>query len=303
MYSNWDLYRVFCVVAELGSLSASAGSLGLSAATVSRRISALEDALGAPLFRKGPDGYQLTQAGDALYPMAMTMLDASLAIERQRPFVGRADRRVRVATGHWFARYILERAPGFLREQPEAKLDIVADVGLRNLGRHEADVAIRNVRPESGRITVRALGEMRYAIYGGADYVQANACAFDERRYQTCQWVDLIGTPRVLATSAWLNERIQGAPIVRCTLSTQVLTAVQSGVGLGLLPRVFGDADRKLVRVSESIELPNGRCWLVVHEDLREFEPVRSFADWLVKTVENDRGVLSPPPERQEMSR
>ena len=61
--TNWDDMRVFLAVARAESLSAAAPLLKMDPATVGRRIARLEDALGAALFVKTPQGYALTDHG------------------------------------------------------------------------------------------------------------------------------------------------------------------------------------------------------------------------------------------------
>ena len=47
---DWDDLRLFLDVARLGGLSAATGTTNLSAATLGRRITALEKQIGEPLF-------------------------------------------------------------------------------------------------------------------------------------------------------------------------------------------------------------------------------------------------------------
>jgi DNA-binding transcriptional LysR family regulator len=61
--TNWDDLRVFLAVARAESLTAAAPALRLDPGTVSRRIARLEEAMGAALFAKSPQGYALTDRG------------------------------------------------------------------------------------------------------------------------------------------------------------------------------------------------------------------------------------------------
>ncbi|MDX1576662.1 MAG: LysR family transcriptional regulator, partial [Kiloniellales bacterium] len=60
---DWDDLRIALAVAETGSLSAAARSLGLSHSTVLRRLSAFEAKIGVRLFERQPRGYAPTAAG------------------------------------------------------------------------------------------------------------------------------------------------------------------------------------------------------------------------------------------------
>ncbi|RDI95110.1 LysR family transcriptional regulator [Meiothermus sp. QL-1] len=61
---------VFCVVAELRSLSRAAEVLNLSQPAVSKTLKALEDAVRQPLYQRTSQGIALTEAGKALLPYA-----------------------------------------------------------------------------------------------------------------------------------------------------------------------------------------------------------------------------------------
>lgn len=63
---NFDDLRFMLAVAETGTTLAAARLLRVSQSTVSRRIVALEEALGIELFDKRRTGYVLTEAGSRL---------------------------------------------------------------------------------------------------------------------------------------------------------------------------------------------------------------------------------------------
>lgn len=79
---------VFCVVAELRSLSRAAEVLHLSQPAVSKTLKALEDAVRQPLYERTPQGITLTEAGKALLPHACavsrSLAQATRFIEEKR---------------------------------------------------------------------------------------------------------------------------------------------------------------------------------------------------------------------------
>src|SRR4029079_403948 len=79
---DWGDVRFFLAAARCGSLGAAARELGVEHTTVSRRLGALEDALGAKLFARTPDGLALTPAGAEVLPLAESIEQAAQAIER-----------------------------------------------------------------------------------------------------------------------------------------------------------------------------------------------------------------------------
>lgn len=75
----WDDVRTFLAIAEEGSLSRAAKRLRVGQPTVSRRLAALEQQLGYPLFKRKAEGAILTRAGQRLLDPARRMADWALA--------------------------------------------------------------------------------------------------------------------------------------------------------------------------------------------------------------------------------
>ena len=80
---EWDDFKYFLAVARGGSLTAAARALKTSAATVGRRVLALEARLGARLFDRGQTGYALTESGEAIRVKAEEIEEAVLSAERE----------------------------------------------------------------------------------------------------------------------------------------------------------------------------------------------------------------------------
>ena len=280
---SWDLYRVFSCVAAEGSLSSASRVLKLSPPTISRRIQQLEEDLGARLFERSQDGYALTQRGVELVPLAEGMAGAAAAIDRKKPgFKETPGGSVRLAAGFWISRFILEHIADFRHHHPDVEIEILTGHKFASLSKHDADLAIRNIRPDSGRMTMRKLGRLTYAVYGSKGYVHSKPEALDGRRFHDCDWVGMPEDMKNLASVQWLYCRLLNPPVVRCTQTVHVLDAVKFGAGLAVLPHFVGDGDPSLVRVSETIRFPERDLWLVIHEDLKKAIPVRTFVDWLV---------------------
>lgn len=70
MDTNLDLYKTFCAVARLGSISAAANELYVSQSAVSQSIKQLESALGGKLFNRSARGVTLTAEGKEVYGYA-----------------------------------------------------------------------------------------------------------------------------------------------------------------------------------------------------------------------------------------
>src|SRR5215471_1809041 len=143
---DWNDLRYFLAVAREGSTLAAGRTLRVSQTTVARRIAALEEALGIPLFDKRQAGYALTPAGEELLPLAArveleALQFADAAGARTRQLTGT----VRLTTEEV---YLIALLAPLLRElhdrHPEILIEVDTSQSVRDLGGGEADVALRS---------------------------------------------------------------------------------------------------------------------------------------------------------------
>lgn len=297
---NWDDLRLFAAIAAEGSLSAAARRLKLSQPTMGRRLQALEARMGAKLLERaggGPGGnYVLTPKGAELLPLVERMVEAGEAIERARPdFAEDATGTVRIASGHLTIRFIARRLPELLDALPGIELELYSSYSIANLSRREADIAIRNRRPEEGRLVMRSLPQYSYAIFGSKEYVAGHPEAAMEARYQHCRWIGFDDTRGRSDSFDWLCARIGRVPEIRCSNASTILNALLAGSGLAVLPCFIGAEEPGLMQLTAPIEdLDRETMWLVVHEDMRNRPRVRLVADRLAALFHRYRHQLQP---------
>src|SRR5438046_7714429 len=78
---DWNDLRYLLAVHRGGSLAGAAKTLGVTKATASRRLAALEEALGTELVLRTPDGLTLTEAGKVALSTAEEMGRLATALE------------------------------------------------------------------------------------------------------------------------------------------------------------------------------------------------------------------------------
>jgi DNA-binding transcriptional LysR family regulator len=165
---EWSDWRVFLAVARQGSTLAAGRSLRLSQSTAARRVTALEEALGVKLFERRAHGYRLTQAGDAVLPLAESLERAALSAEAQARAQSRAQGgTVRITTEEVFAVTLLTP---WLREfhalHPDVRIELDCTRELRDLGAGEADIALRSTAAQQAEGLVgRIVQEDDWALY------------------------------------------------------------------------------------------------------------------------------------------
>ena len=66
-FINYELYRIFYMVASTGSITKAAGELYISQPAVSQSIKQLETQIGGRLFKRTSKGMELTYEGKMIY--------------------------------------------------------------------------------------------------------------------------------------------------------------------------------------------------------------------------------------------
>lgn len=170
---DWDDLRIFLAVARAESLSGAGRGLKCDAATVGRRVGRLEEAMGAQLFVKSPQGYALTEAGARLLPHAERAEQAMAgASEELSGRAGHLTGSVRIGAPDGCANYLLPQVCKAIADaNPGLEIQVVALPRVFNLSKREADMAIAVSPPSAGRLTVQKLTEYHLSLAAHRDYL------------------------------------------------------------------------------------------------------------------------------------
>ena len=174
-----EAVRTFVAVAEAGRFQQAAVDLEVTQQAVSKRVAALERALGARLFVRTPRGVEQTLDGQAFLPHARELLRVA---ERAVASVGAARRPLRVdVIASRSAQSALMR--GFHRAHPGTDLDVMMlfDIGaaLTAVRSGAIDATFRAVaapgRPLPEDIESVRVADEPLQLLVGPDHVLANA--------------------------------------------------------------------------------------------------------------------------------
>lgn len=283
---DWNDLRFFLAVARSGSLTQTSNAMGVSQSTVSRRIGELEGSVGMTLFARHATGYFLTDEGREVLRHAEVVEDAILALERGAAGLDKAPTgTVRLATSENLATdLIIPALPAFRERFPEIFLEIVTSTTTADLGRREADIALRVVRPTRGNLKVRRIGHMTYSVYASRAYLDAHP----ERKGEPLGGRHVIAWDEShahLPSANWLAQTHPGCRIALTTTSLpSQIAAVRAGLGLAVIPD-FLAVDEDLVQVVPSGQLFSNELWLVTHADLVASARVRAVSDFIADHV------------------
>ncbi len=286
---DWNDLRYFLSVADHGSTLAAGRALRVSQTTVARRIAALEEALGMPLFERRQAGYVLTGSGQELLDRARQVAAAAGGFEEASAAIARdSSGSVRITTQEIFANTLL--AP-MLRElhdrHPEILIELDTAQELLELGEGQADIAIRSTAQEPPAGTVgRRLCIDDWTLYCSREYAAAHGVPRNREDLKKHSIIGGGGGKLWVHYEAWLRKLgLEDRVAMHHSTSTGLLSGVRSGFGLGVLPCIVADAEPDLVRCLPPRTDHGREMWLLTHERVRHTPRVRIVIDFLYEKL------------------
>lgn len=294
---DWDDARFFLAAARAGQLSAAARRLGVDHATVGRRISALEAALGARLLERRPTGCVPTRAGERFLDVAERM--ESEWLRAQGEFAEGAVEMtgaVRIGAPDGFGTLFLAPRLGRLADaHPGLTLQLAPLPRAFSLSRREADIAVTLERPQEGRLAARKLVDYTLGFYAAPAYLArfgAPQRLEDLAGHRLVTYVhDLVFTPELIFAADLYGPNQRR---FECASALAQGEAARAGAGVAVLHDYVAAQDRGLVRVLPGICYERS-YWLVTHADARDLMRVRAVADFIVAEVAAARPLFRAP--------
>ena len=288
--ADWDDLRVFLAVARTESLSGAGKALRLDPATVGRRIMKLEDALGARLFVKSPQGYAATEAGLRLMPHAEAAEQAvQAAADDLRGGAGGLSGQVRIGAPDGCANYLLPQVVAAIcDENPGLEVQIVALPRVINLSKREADMVIAVSPPSAGRLTVQRLTDYHLHLAASQAYLERHGTPQRREDLPPHRIVGYIPDMIFDKELDYLAE-IGVAEVRLASNSVPVqLNWLRHGAGIGMVHDFAMPAAPELVKVLP-LEVSLTRAfWLIRHADDRRVDRLNRFADLLAQGLRRE---------------
>jgi len=291
--------RIFVSVVQNGSLSSAGRQLGLSPASVSRHIGALEESLGCRLINRTSRKLTLTEAGELYYVKVGEILQQiaeandSVAELQAQP---RGTLRVhsRVLVGHL---HVVPLLPDFLARYPEVNVDLMMSNRVIDVVEQNIDVDVRIGKLVDSSLVARKLATSERVVCAAPRYLAAHP---------------VIEAPADLAAHNCLTYRINvgrtvwrfldgGGALEEIPVTGNLtmdngyalLSATLAGAGVALMPdwSVRDDlAAGRLRRIlpgyrASHVEFDNG-IYAVFQKSRHMSAKVRAFIEYLAEAFE-----------------
>jgi len=287
---DWGDLRFFLAAARATSLGGAARALGVEHTTVSRRLAALEETLGAKLFVRTPEGLSLTAAGHEVLPMAEEVERATQAISRAA-FARdqRIEGTVRVTTSEAFSGFLVKQFAELRDRHPGLLIEVLMANHPLDLSRGEADLAIRIMKTTQRDLMVKKIMDAGWSMYAAEGYVARRGVPASP---DSLAGHDVVGYDDAMSGvpgAQWLNAHAAGANLVlRGNSLISVFNAVIAGFGISVVPCFLADVEPTLRRLTPNV-LGSREVTLVVHPDMAKVARVRAVIDFLTEVACRER--------------
>ncbi len=287
--------RAFVAVVETGAFNRAADQLDASAAAVSRRISALESALGAKLLNRTTRQIDLTEAGRQFYTDINSILDsleeAEEKIQTGRETI-RGNLRIAAPLSFGIAR-IAPILPTLMKRHPELNIHLQLEDRFTDLVSEGVDVAVRIGSLKDSTLVATRLAAIPRVFCAAPDYLAQHGEPGkpEDLSRHNCLNYSLLSTRDNWSFA--MGDATRDIEITG-TLSTNngdvLKEATLQGIGITMIPRFFvedelGDGRLKAV-LSDYNPEPFG---LYAVRPSRHFTParVRALIEYLKEQLDD----------------
>ena len=289
-----DDLLILLAVGRTGKYTTAADELGLNHTTISRRIAALELAVGGRVLARVSGGWELTELGREALAAAEAVEAAVRSLSTEAGGKRALEGVVRISASDGFSAYIAAPAAAAVqREHPNVAVEIVAATRRASQQRSGLDVEVVVGEPTVHRAKALRLGDYCLGLYGSREYLRTHGVpsgVADLHRFPLVYFIDsmLQVDDLDLATSF--------APAMRESVtSTNVFVhveATRASAGLGLLPCFMADRHGDLVRVLTDEVAIRLTYWLVTREETLRRPEVSAVVEAIVARMAEQRNVL-----------
>ncbi|MEM8972983.1 MAG: LysR family transcriptional regulator [Pseudomonadota bacterium] len=280
---------IFARVARTGNMSAAGREMGLSPAVVSKRVSLLEERLGARLFQRTTRHLTLTETGEGYFKRVVDILSL---VEEAEDFVSRRNTtprgQLKITAPTCFSRlHIAPYLADFVAKYPEIDLDFQITDNMIDIIRDGYDLAIRIGELEDSSLVAKKLAPESRVMCATPGYLKSHGYpqSLAELEGHNCLSAGAQDIWRLQGPDGQHQLRLTGN--IRSNSAEFTRQAILSGLGIGL--RSTWDIGPELNSGELEVVLPqysgsNNIAIYAVYPS-REFMPskVNVFIDFLAE--------------------
>ncbi|MBP2372870.1 LysR family transcriptional regulator [Paeniglutamicibacter psychrophenolicus] len=258
----------FLSVARLGRYTAAADILGINHSTVSRRITALEKAMGGRVLTRTPSGWEVTDLGRRALGAAEDIERAVTGLSETRTS-GELAGTVRIGVPDAFAAHFATPAMAALqREHPRLAVELMSATQRARQTRSGVDLEVVVGKPHVHKAVATELLTYHLGLYASRDYLSHHEAPRDLAQLVSHRLNYYVESALTIDELDSATEALP--PMARGITSTSVfshIAATKASAGIGILPDFLADLEPDLVRLLPHEYAYAATYWVVGREE------------------------------------
>ena len=286
---DWNALKLFLAIADSGTLSGAANTLGVNHSTVFRRLNTFEDEIGGRLFERLSHGYELTPMGEELLVEARK-ISASFD-DMERHIVGKDIQpkgTVKITAPNNIAyRYLPRYLAEFNQIYPDIHIELLISNLEFNMTNRQADIAVRVTDSPPEHLVGRMVRSINWSVYGSENYIENYGYPKNIEQLNEHILIGAAGGMRSLPAYLWLDKKHSQQIKSRCDELVAMAAFAKAGMGLAILP---DDQQRSGIMKLFTFEMgKNSDLWVLTHPDLRHVERIKLVMQHLAKCFTEEK--------------
>lgn len=288
-----DALRAFEASARTSGFAAAGRTLGLSRDQVSKLVAALEARLQRKLFDRSTRMLRLTPAGatyvEHIRPIleALSAAESALRADDLSP-TGALKVHAPVSFGHAI---LMPQVAVFMRKYPGIDLALTFDDNFNERELMSSDIVVRIASSVDTELAVETLAQVKRGIYASKSYLEERGIPSSTANlvdHDCIQYANLeSGTVWVLEREG-LVERVQVQGRLSVGLGLAARTAIEMGLGIGVLPNFLADdgaSSVSLVRVLPGWSPTLLNVFALTSPTMENAPKIKAYCKFLQKTL------------------
>ena len=295
--AEWSDFRIVLALGRGGSIAGAARLMGVDNSTVSRRLAAVESALGACLIVRGGGEFAFTAEGKAALIGAKAMEFSATSIASSiRAAKTELEGPVRISCVPSMLRILMPFQALVSEKHPKLFVELDSAVRVVDLAKGEADISVRMTQPAEIDVIPISSFEWGAAAFGSKTYLERHGYPKSVDDLKAHKLVQYVETMLHLPLYNWMEKHAnKNTPSMRVENTEMAFGMIMQGAGIGVISCFYGDESADIVRVfPEPVFSTTG--WIVVHESSRGSARTRVVVDALAAYLAERKSSLSGRP-------
>ena len=270
---NFNLYKIFCVVAETESFSKAREILYLTEPTISSHITKLENELGVKLFYRENKGTTLTREGKKLYDdICDKIKDIEFAENAIMQDTDISKAKITIGCpSHIAISYLSKCVTKIKKDYPNLKIDIIGETGYENLTelleKHKIDFAIMGNVPEiKAEMQIKEIKEIEN-IFISKELIEIKDIKKLENYRYILNYKDSSSTRKLLEVLKKYDVKLQVD--IQSDITEMIIEETKQGQGIGYVMKDIANEaikNKEIYEVKLPIQLPKMKINVVYME-------------------------------------